>query len=231
MNDIEKITIEQIEKKRLVKRIRTKLLREYFKLVDLFTEKNRFQKYKDRTFTIISNNCWGGTVYEYCGLNKLSPTVGSYFFAKDYLKFVSNLEYYLSCELRMITYKESKYKDILVLKGQQDVPVGVLDDIEIVFLHYKDPKVAEEKWNRRLSRVNWDNLVVKFSEMNLCEQDDLFYFDSLPYKNKIIFTKQKYDGLNNSVVIPFYAKSSQINDDIPEWRLKRKEIWALLGWD
>ncbi|MGM9643529.1 MAG: DUF1919 domain-containing protein [Eubacteriales bacterium] len=228
MNDIEKIRIEQREKKRLVKRARTKILRCFYKLADRFTEKKRFQQYKGQTFTIISNNCWGGTVYEYCGLNKLSPTVGSYFFAKDYIKFVSNIEYYLSCKLKMITYNESRYKDILILKGQQDVPVGVLDDIEIIFLHYKDPKVAEEKWNKRLSRVNRDNLIVKFSEMNLCEKEDLYIFNSLPYKNKIIFTKQRYEGLENSVVIPFYAKSSQIIDDIPEWRLKRKEIWKIL---
>ena len=48
----------------------------------------RRRKLKERDFTIISNNCWGGICYEYYGLQKLSPTVGLYFFSEDYIKFV-----------------------------------------------------------------------------------------------------------------------------------------------
>ena len=39
---------------------------------------------------IISNNCWGGVIYESYSLPKLSPTVGMYFSPKDYLKFVAD---------------------------------------------------------------------------------------------------------------------------------------------
>ena len=46
-------------------------------------------------FSIISNNCWGGITYEGYGIQKQSTTVGCYLFAKDYLKLVNNLKFYM----------------------------------------------------------------------------------------------------------------------------------------
>ena len=50
---------------------------------------------KSRDFTIISNNCWAGRVYQYLDMPYLTPTAGLYFFAPDYIKFVSDLKKYL----------------------------------------------------------------------------------------------------------------------------------------
>ena len=35
----------------------------------------RRKQLDDENFTIISNNCWGGTIYESYGIKKQSPTV------------------------------------------------------------------------------------------------------------------------------------------------------------
>lgn len=43
------------------------------------TCKSRREKLTHTDFTIISNNCWGGTVYEAHNLPKESPTVGMFF--------------------------------------------------------------------------------------------------------------------------------------------------------
>ena len=56
----------------------------------------RRMKLNRADFTIISNNCWAGSVYRYFGLPYLSPTAGLYFFASDYIKFVSNLQHYVN---------------------------------------------------------------------------------------------------------------------------------------
>ena len=37
-------------------------------------------------FTIISNNCWAGLVYQHFGLPYNTPTAGLFFFAQDYLE-------------------------------------------------------------------------------------------------------------------------------------------------
>ena len=148
------------------------------------------KKIKSRDFTIISNNCWAGKLYQYLDMPYLSPTVGLYFFADDYLKFISNLEYYISLELSFISIQESRYKDVL-LERKRICPIGKLDDVEIVFLHYKSEQEAKEKWDRRKARINWDHLIIKFSKMNLCTEEHMRRFAELPYENKILLNNRK----------------------------------------
>ena len=45
--------------------------------------KVRHKQLKNTDFTIISNNCWGGMVYESYDLPKESPTVGMFFMADE----------------------------------------------------------------------------------------------------------------------------------------------------
>lgn len=105
--------------------------------------KNKREKLNNTDFTIISNNCWGIT-YEEFGLMKLSPTVGCYFFAEDYIMFVSRLRYYLEQELKFININESKHKEWIIDNGNENCPIGLLEDIEIIFVHYKSPEIAYE---------------------------------------------------------------------------------------
>lgn len=159
--------------------------------MNLYLGKYRKKKLFDENVTIISNNCWGGHVYRYFGMEYLSPTIGLYFFANDYVKFCKNLQYYLEQQISFITVEESEHKTELY-KRKTSCPIGTLGDIEIIFLHYKSEKEALEKWNRRSKRINWDNLVFKFSEQNLCDKKDIIAFDKLPYERKIVFTSQDY---------------------------------------
>lgn len=149
------------------------------------------KRIKSRDFTVISNNCWAGKLYQYLDMPYLSPTVGLYFFADDYLKFVNNLKYYISLELKFISASESKYCDELRKRNQLDRIIGTLDDVEIVFLHYHSEKEAYEKWNRRKARINWDNLYFKFSKMNLCTEQHLKMFSELSYQHKILLNNRK----------------------------------------
>ena len=140
-------------------------------------------------FSIFSNNCWAGSVYRRYGLPYSSPTAGLYFFASDYVKFASRLRYYTSVPLEFIDARESQYADQLREKGELGKPVARLDDIEVVFLHYPSPEEAAEKWARRCKRINWDNVFIKFSQMNCCTEGDLRAFDAIPFRNKLCFTR------------------------------------------
>ena len=62
----------------------------------------RKKKINKTKFTIISNNCWGGEVYECYNLIKQSPTIGLYFMASDYIKFIKNIHYYLLFVLLLV---------------------------------------------------------------------------------------------------------------------------------
>lgn len=169
---------------------------------------------KTRSFTIISNNCWGGHVYRYFGVPYLSPTIGTYFFSEDYLKFLQNLEYYLSCDIRFISCHESKYADELFRRGDINTtcPIGVIDDIEIIFLHYHSNLEAYEKWNRRKNRIDMNHLYVKFSEMNMCTIEQLKLFDNLPYKNKFTFVHKDY-GLKSQIIFKDCLSEKEVSND------------------
>lgn len=177
----------------------------------------RKRKLVNTDFTIISNNCWGGIVYEWYGLKKNTPTAGVWFFADDYLRFVSNLKYYLSLEIQIIPIEKSKrYKEILDAQSTE-CPVGVIDDVEVIFLHYKDPIVAKEKWEKRKERVNYDNLIIKFSYMNGCTPDMLQQFENMKFHDyvakKIMFINKPNANLKSGVYYPGFEKDGQITND------------------
>ena len=156
----------------------------------------------------------------------LSPTAGLYFFAPDYIKFVSDLRKYLNTPLRFINPEESKYFDELKNRNQLDKPVGILEDVEIVFLHYKTKEEAEEKWNRRKERVNFDNIIIKFSRMNLCSDKEIEEFCNLPIKNKFVFNIRKNNLRNCEIYWKGEIKDGEIkNDTIPfPNRIKLKKV-------
>lgn len=174
----------------------------------------RREKLKRTDFTIISNNCWAGSVYRYFGLPYLSPTAGLYFFGTDYVKFVSDLRHYVNQKLEFIPATDSSHAEILSRRNELDKVVAKLDDIEIVFLHYSTPKEAEEKWKRRCSRINWDNLFIKFSQMNECSNHDLRDFDALDFPNKICFVARPMQDLQCGIpASPLSCSEDEVVND------------------
>lgn len=154
-----------------------------------FLANYRQKKINKKNFTIIFNNCWGGEIYESYNLIKQSPTVGLFFWASDYIKFISNIHHYLNQSLQFIDPKESKnYENVKLTYGYGTYPVARLDDIEIFFMHYSSKKQVLDKWNRRIKRINWDHILYKFNDQNGCTEEDIKDFANLPLKNKICFT-------------------------------------------
>lgn len=171
---------------------------------------------KCNDFTIISNNCWGGRVYQRYALPYTSPTVGLMFYADEYIKFVSNLKYYLDQELTFIPKTESKYYQYYKEKDKY-YPIGVLDDIEIVFLHYKSEEEARKKWNRRKARINWNNLIVKFNDQNRCTPEHIKAFDQLPYQHKVCFVANPVKGTKNTILFKEFEGLNCIPNDIQSY--------------
>lgn len=173
--------------------------------------KKRQNELRSKSFTIISNNCWAASVYRYYSLPYQTPTVGLYFFAEEYVRFVQRLKHYLlESELSCKPAQESRYYKILAERNETDRPIGVLDDIELVFLHYPSPKEAIEKWKRRTERVNWNNLFLKFSQMNCCTEECLREFDQIAFENKFVFTARPYTNLESGIYYPGFEAEGQI---------------------
>ena len=178
--------------------IRLKIRRKYIQL----TSNIRLKSINKTDFTIISNNCWAGFIYQSYGIRYNTPTVGLFFMPNDYLKFISKLEYYIKSNLEFINPNESKYYDELRKDPRfGSYPIGKIYDIEIMFLHYKTEHEAYRKWNERCERINWNRLVFKFNDQNGCTENHLNSFEKLKLKNKICFTSKKYGDLKSSIFI------------------------------
>ncbi len=148
----------------------------------------RRRKLKNANFTIISNNCWGGTIYESYGIRKLSPTVGMFIMPDDYLQLIENLDYYLDQPLNFIDPNDSKWKNLLDEKRNwKTYPIARLDNIELHMLHYHDVQIARRKWEARVKRVNRDKMIVKFNDQNGASLSHIKKFAELPIKNKLCF--------------------------------------------
>lgn len=152
------------------------------------TKKLRRKQLTAASFTIISNNCWGGMVYESYGLRKETPTVGMFIMPADYIKFVRDLPHYLAQELTFVDPDNSKWR--ATLSGESNwgtYLIGTLDDIELHMLHYHDEATARRKWNDRVKRVNYDRILYKFNDQNGCTPADMKEFMDLPVEPKIAF--------------------------------------------
>ncbi|MEH7235370.1 DUF1919 domain-containing protein [Bacillus sp. JJ1562] len=167
------------------------------------------KRLKNKNFTIISNNCWGGIVYENLEIEYYTPFVGLFLYLDDYIKLLRNLEYYMS---KKIVFTDiSKHEKANEERKEKPYPIGLLDDVEIHFLHYKDEQEASAKWERRKRRMNWDNLFIKISEADDCTFDILQEFDRLTFPNKVSFTREDYPDLSNNVTFGNYKVSTEMN--------------------
>lgn len=172
--------------------------------------RNERKTLKNKEFTIISDNCWGGRIYQELGLPYQSPFIGLFIYSPDYVKLLSNLRYYLSGEISLTFVQESAYRP------QEEIyyPVALLDDLEIHFLHYKDEEEARSKWNRRLARMNWDNLYFKMNDNDQATYQLLKDFQDLPYQAKVIFSSKKYPDLKDLVFFENRSEQGFVGEDL-----------------
>ncbi len=168
-----------------------------YRFSNLRIKRNR-KRLKNHSFSIIASNCIGAFITHDLQQEFRSPFVNLFLFPKDFIKFCKNIEHYLSKELTFTTLDEYNY------------PIGVLDDIKIHFMHYKSEQDAKLSWEKRSKRINFDNLFFIFTDRDGCTYEDLKAFDSLPYKNKVVFTNKKYKEFKSAYYIKGFEKEESI---------------------
>lgn len=214
--------MEQIKKLGLRYYCSTKIIY----LVDLLNRLNpiikrkRNKLFSDNPCTIISNNCWGGVVQKrFLMTSYTTPTVGLYFFPDDFIKFATNFNYYISLEIDFIDPNKSNHARELTEKGQNNVVVGLLDDVEVIFLHYKSQDEAQEKWNRRRKRVNYNNLLFKFNDQNGASYNHLKQFNNLKAKKIMFVSNPRYASEFKSAILhEDWIGEKCVKDDVGSYR-------------
>lgn len=151
----------------------------------------------NHSFSIISSDCTAGCVCKDLKEQMRSPTRNFYFNADGYIKFCSNLEYYLNLSLTEDTEPvETEYL------------TAMCGDIRLFLVHYDSIHQAQEEWERRKGRVNFENIFFLMNDRNFCTEEYIAAFDALPYPNKVCFTHIKYPQYKST----YYISGSEDNE-------------------
>ena len=155
----------------------------------------RYGQLLENPVTILSDDCWGGAVYNRLKLPFSSPLINILWDKDEYSKFIQDPMFYLGTELKL--FSEGNLKAGIA-------PIGQLGEegrtVRLRLVHNTSFAEAKEQWDRRVKRVNAENVFVKMGfgcyEEN-CEKW-LHIFSGVPYK-KILF----YSGESVSDAIFF----------------------------
>ncbi len=170
-------------------------------------------KLKNRHFSIVGNNCFVGGMYHKYGLKYNTPTIWTYIFPDDYLRFLCKLDWYLSQPLEFV--KSSRHEmsmQYTKLTGKV-YPIGLLGgDVEIHFMHYKTQEEAAVKWTNRLKRFHRENLFIVFSDSEEFRQEHLELFARLPFEHKVFFSAKPQPDFDGTVFVRDYASAPYVFD-------------------
>lgn len=180
---------------------------------------------KNKDFSLLSNNCLGAIYMHAVHQPFLTPMVNAGMVPSTYIKFLNNLDYYLSLEIELDS-----------AECEPGFRYGNLGDIRVLFGHYKYAEEPRDKWSIRRKRVNKDNMFIIMTEKDDCTYEDLVAFDKLPYKNKVVFTVREYPEIKSAFYLKgcIDPKTGQLGYayEFPHWwSLKRyMEQFDLIKW-
>lgn len=197
-----KIDIQELWKLRWIDKIRNKEWKAY--------KIRRASRLSNQNFTIIASNCNGTMMYFDLGLPYLSPTINLWIEQHDFIKMIENLEWYMN-------------EPIVELHGEEDYPVGLLNDIKIYFRHYDSFDEAVSKWEERKKRIHWDNLFIVGDSWD-GDYEVIQQFDRLPYKNKVIFSPVPYPEFKSVYYVEAFKEKWGVTTDFKNQFLKRRYL-------
>ena len=143
----------------------------------------KYRRLQSSNPSILSVNCMGGILSNTLGLPFRSPFINFYLSGADFIKFLSKPHEYLAEKLIYKGHKLNSTKTI-------EFPVVALGDILINMVHYKSFEDSVEAWEKRKTRINWDNLFIMTWTTS---QKELEQFDALSYAKKVCFVPFKSD--------------------------------------
>ena len=117
-------------------------------------------KYWDRSLngiSILCNNCWGGYAAQTLGIECCSPTKNLWFSDHAFIRFLENLEYYLSLDP-----VPAGWSDAVNRYDADRYPLLKVGDILLHCNHDTSAEEAIEKWQRRKRKVHPENMIAVY---------------------------------------------------------------------
>lgn len=161
------------------------------------------KKLRANHFSIISQNCIAGVFYHDMGLPFLSPTINTFIKEPDFVRMVRNLQYYMDREL--------------VMRWEEEYPVGILDDIEIHFMHYSTCQEAAAAWMRRKERIQYDKILILATDRDGFDEAVYAQWCQISYP-KLLFTANP-NFTEDTIVFPEFSVDGVVGDLISDRKL------------
>ena len=162
-------------------------------------------------FSLLTSDCMAGLVYHTMGRQFLSPTINMSIKDPDFLKLLTDFEYYFEHEINFVD--SNTYPKGYIGEGDKAIKIN--------FEHFKTSEEAREKWYTRKKRMT-DNIFVVVADQNLNdEQMEQFRHleENLPIKRKVMFTWNPERANEKDVfLVKPYGR-----DKIKNWSKLRKD--------
>ena len=155
------------------------------------------RRLKNKDFTFLASNCTAGIIYHRLGMRFLSPPINMFIWQDDFLKFVLDLDYYLSLNLKFI-------------KTEEPYPVALLGDIKLYFNHYATEEDARDKWEERKKRMNMDNLFILMCDRDGITEEDILKLGEVKCRNRVVLTAKCYPNIDYTFQLPEYAHEEYV---------------------
>lgn len=189
--------------------------------------KKYFKKTKERLhnrdFTLISNNCNGCVLLHELGMRFNSQFVNLSLSAPDYIKYLEDFDKYNEMPLKFVEPDAKK-----------GYPIGNLDDLTILFVHYKTNEEAQIKWEERKQRINKKNLFIIFTCQDGYNEEIMERFDRLSFPNKVMFTNKQYPQFKSAFFCKDYENKSDVYmflDFKNHFTVKRRyDVFDFVSW-
>ncbi|MDO7173359.1 DUF1919 domain-containing protein [Mariniflexile sp. AS56] len=181
-------------------------------LRNIYNHRNKISKnlskrlIKDK-FTIISDDCWGGQIYNQLEIPYYTPTVGLWIGGHDYIQFIENLS-------------KANAANLYNANSNETYPVGQSAYAKFHFLHYKNFDIAVNTFQRRYQRINWNKLLYKIDlEKPGMNADHIKKWNEMKLPNSIAFysdrvLKEWSGDIHNGVYIKNWVLDGALMFDI-----------------
>lgn len=186
---------------------------------------NKYVTLKKSRPSIISNNCWGGLTYHHLRLPFWSPFINMYLEDEDFIQLIYNLREYMQEEP---SYHAQGYNS----DEEFSFPIFNLGDIRLYMNHYHDADEAKAIWQKRVERINWDNLFVMMYTENV---DMARTFSKTSFSKRVCFVPHRDLCFESCMLVKPYAERKDNN--ISFWNyvlgmargnLPYYDVWSLL---
>lgn len=150
--------------------------------------------------TFLCPNCIGGILFHDLGLKFMSPTVNLMMTQPDFVKFVLNIDYYLTQKFQFYNHPE------------YICPCAYLGDISVHFTHYQSVAEAESKWRNRAARIQKNETFVFLEERDGLTKEEIIQLKNLNVKGLVVFTANDYPEIPYTVQIKKYKDDGEVGN-------------------